>query len=221
MQTLPGGDNRQVVPTLLVLALAVGLAVSLWKPLYPHEQKLQHVPTVVALGCLYWSIRRGVLSTGSFACLAIFLALHIVGARYIYSYTPYDDWIRAITGSSPADWFGWQRNHYDRFVHFAFGALFVRPTAELAVRYGGMSRSWGTAFGVLSVLGASLVYEVAEWLLTLVASPLDAEAYNGQQGDFWDAQKDMALAAAGALVAAAWGRRPRLPVQVESRDPVV
>jgi putative membrane protein len=29
-----------------------------------------------------------------------------------------------------------------------------------------------------------------------------ADRYNGQQGDFWDAQKDMALATFGACVAA-------------------
>ncbi len=30
----------------------------------------------------------------------------------------------------------------------------------------------------------------------------DADAYNGQQGDVWDAQKDMAFAMAGAMLTA-------------------
>lgn len=30
----------------------------------------------------------------------------------------------------------------------------------------------------------------------------NADAYNGQQGDMWDAQKDMACAALGALLVA-------------------
>jgi putative membrane protein len=33
--------------------------------------------------------------------------------------------------------------------------------------------------------------------------PKDAEAYNGQQGDLWDAQKDMVLAFVGSLVSVA------------------
>ena len=33
--------------------------------------------------------------------------------------------------------------------------------------------------------------------------------YNGQQGDMWDAQKDVALAALGALVGLAFGRARR------------
>jgi putative membrane protein len=37
----------------------------------------------------------------------------------------------------------------------------------------------------------------------MILSPRDADAYNGQQGDFWDAQKDMSFALAGALLATA------------------
>jgi len=46
--------------------------------------------------------------------------------------------------------------------------------------------------------------KIFEWLLTLVMAGADADAYNGQQGDIWDAQKDMACAGSGALLAAAW-----------------
>ena len=48
---------------------------------------------------------------------------------------------------------------------------------------------------------ASVVYELFEWLLTLVAPANQADNYNGQQGDMWDAQKDMALALLGASMA--------------------
>ena len=48
---------------------------------------------------------------------------------------------------------------------------------------------------------ASALYEIFEWLLTLLVAPDMADAYNGQQGDPWDAQKDMALAMAGAAIA--------------------
>ena len=50
-----------------------------------------------------------------------------------------------------------------------------------------------------------LLYELFEWGLTMVLSPQDAAAYNGQQGDMWDAHMDMLLATLGAL--AAWPRR--------------
>jgi putative membrane protein len=55
---------------------------------------------------------------------------------------------------------------------------------------------------VESVFAVSALYEIFEWLLTLTMEGSLATAYNGQQGDLWDAQKDMALAALGALLAA-------------------
>ena len=53
------------------------------------------------------------------------------------------------------------------------------------------------------VLACSCLYEIFEWLLTIVAAGPMADDYNGQQGDIWDSQKDMALAAAGAVTSSA------------------
>ena len=50
----------------------------------------------------------------------------------------------------------------------------------------------------------TVFYEVFEWQLTLWLSGDAAENYNGQQGDVWDAQKDMALAMLGATLSAAY-----------------
>ncbi|MDO9361846.1 MAG: DUF2238 domain-containing protein, partial [Sphingopyxis sp.] len=134
------------------------------------------------------------------ACIVAFMALHTLGGRYAYSNVPYDDWARALTGTTMSDAFGWTRNHYDRLVHFAFGALSVVPVAEIALRWGGLSRR-GAAFTVLGwVLAISCLYEIFEWLLTIVAAGETADRYNGQQGDMWDAQKDMALATLGAIL---------------------
>jgi putative membrane protein len=42
---------------------------------------------------------------------------------------------------------------------------------------------------------------VFEWAIAIIAAPDYAERYNGQQGDWWDAQKDMALALLGSALA--------------------
>ncbi|MDG2370574.1 MAG: DUF2238 domain-containing protein [Flavobacteriales bacterium] len=47
----------------------------------------------------------------------------------------------------------------------------------------------------------SVFYEVFEWMLTLINGDI-ATDYNGQQGDVWDAQKDMALAMLGSTLTA-------------------
>jgi len=52
----------------------------------------------------------------------------------------------------------------------------------------------------MTILSMSMIYEVFEWSISIFLSPEDAEAYNGQQGDYWDAQKDMALASLGAFI---------------------
>lgn len=192
------------VQASLILATALLLAASLIGALYPREQWLQHAPTIVAMAALAWAARRRWMSDAAFACLVAMLWLHIIGARWIYSYVPYEQFCDAVLGSGPREWFAWKRNHYDRLVHFAFGALTTLPIAQSLHRYAG--QGWRSA--LLSAIGAvaalSAVYEILEWLLAVIAAPEFAEHYNGQQGDAWDAQKDMALAVAASLPAAAW-----------------
>lgn len=179
------------------------LALSLIGAPFPEEQYLQHIPTVVALGLIAVSVRKGWLTTASLMCILAFLWLHILGARYIYSNVPYDDWASSLFGVSISETFGWRRNHYDRLVHLGSGMLFMLPVMELARVRGKMSPAWALLFALLTVMTIGALYEVFEWLLTVVMAPDDADAYNGQQGDAWDAQKDMALAFAGTVIVAA------------------
>lgn len=44
-----------------------------------------------------------------------------------------------------------------------------------------------------------MLYEWLEWLIAIGLSPEEAENYNGQQGDMWDAHKDILLATIGAI----------------------
>ena len=175
------------------------LLVSLIRPLYPFEQTLQHIPTVIGLILLAVAARRQWLSPQSIAAICLFLWLHILGARYIYTYVPYDEWTDAVFGKSLSDALGWQRNHYDRLVHFAYGFLASIPIYELARSRGKLGPPAAILIVAAAALGTSALYEIAEWMLTLFVSPEQARRYNGQQGDIWDAQKDMALALAGML----------------------
>lgn len=192
---------------LLGVLLALLLLAQVDQP-YPEVALLQHIPTAVFLLTSPWLLRRWPLTTASVACIVLFLALHTLGGRYAYSNVPYDDWAQALAGSTLSEAFGWTRNHYDRLVHFAFGALSVIPVAEIARRRGGLG-PLGAALAALGwVLAISCLYEIFEWLLTIVAAGETADRYNGQQGDIWDAQKDMALATLGAvLVLPLAGRR--------------
>ena len=189
----------EVQKRLTGLLLILLLLAQIEQP-YPEVALLQHLPTMLLIIASPWLLRRWPLSTASVACIVLFMALHTLGGRYAYSNVPYDDWARALTGGTLSEAFGWTRNHYDRLVHFAFGALTAVPVAEIARRWAGLGPR-GAAVAVLGwALALSCLYEIFEWLLTIVAADEAADRYNGQQGDIWDAQKDMALAALGAVV---------------------
>jgi putative membrane protein len=170
-------------------------------PPYPRELVLQHVPTVAAVATLVVLRRRTALSRASARLALAFLTLHVLGARYLYSYVPYDDWSMAVFGRSLSAHCGFTRNHYDRLVHFAYGVLLFFPAREAFGRRFGRGGLAADLLAVQFILATSALYELIEWCVALVFAPDWAEHYNGQQGDQWDAQKDIGLAALGGLVA--------------------
>jgi len=172
----------------LLGAFGALVAVTWINPKWPAEQALHSSLTVVALIAL-WLLRKR-LDTTQWAWALLFLALHTIAARWLYSYVPYDDWTDALFGVRLSEVFSWQRNNFDRLVHFSYG---VCLTAVLRQRW------WRS---LETVLATSAAYELLEWAVAMTLAPDVAEAYNGQQGDMWDAQADMAIAALGALVAA-------------------
>jgi putative membrane protein len=187
----------------LLAGVAVLAGLSFIDPPYPHEIVLQHIPTAIAVVLLALSHRFVTMSERSFTLIVVFLIVHIVGARWIYSYVPYDEWSQALFGRRLSDVFGWRRNHYDRFVHFSYGLLFAYPIRELCLRHFGVSRRFANYIALEFTMATSMVYELVEWGIAMALAPDAAERYNGQQGDMWDAQKDMALATLGACIAIA------------------
>lgn len=184
---------------MMLVVLAVVAIITYIDPVFPQEQFLQQAGTILLVALMLTDLRKRWFSNLAFLGIALFTVLHLIGARYIYSYVPYQEWLQCL---GDWEWLHSTRNHYDRLVHLLFG-LFLFP-ALLEV-----SRNRITSRQVMAVLVAwlmvqagSLIYELFEWALTLVLSPEDAEGYNGQQGDVFDAQKDMALATLGSTIAA-------------------
>jgi len=191
--------NQRWVKFALLGLYFLALVVSCIHPPYPDEIYLQHSATLLMAILLIYATVKNNLSNKAFALIFVFMLFHIIGARWIYSYTPYDQWIKSFSGFSINSYFGFKRNQYDRLIHFLFGFLMLVPLREIYYRWFGCPRKFTTHVALLFILSMSMLYEVFEWFISVVMSPEDAEAYNGQQGDFWDAQKDMALAMAGAL----------------------
>ncbi len=176
------------------------LILSCIHPIYPHEMYLQHTVTLIVAVILFYITIKNNLSDNAFLLITGFMVFHIIGARWIYSFTPYDQWIKSLTGLSINSYFGFQRNQYDRLVHFLFGFMMLIPIREFYNKCLNYTGRIAILLAFLSILSMSMVYEVFEWSISIFLSPADAEAYNGQQGDYWDAQKDMAMALLGAIM---------------------
>jgi putative membrane protein len=191
------------------VAMLAVFAASWWRPLWPVEQGMHASIAVVGMAWLVVHARRWPVSTGAFAAICLFIAVHSVAARWLYSNVPYDDWSRAWLGWSPQRAFGWERNHADRFIHLLYGLCFAPALVQWVRARWAVARGAAFALMLLLVMASSLVYEWLEWGVALTLAPDQAEAYNGQQGDMWDAHMDMLLAALGAAVAGAFAVRPR------------
>ncbi len=188
--------KRTKIALLIVVMVIAGC--SLINPIYPHEQLLQQAGTVLLLAVMVMDIFRCRFSLLAYVCIALFTVVHIIGARYIYSYVPYQECFSAVNLDLNS-LFGTKRNGYDRFVHFAFGFVMLPVLYELVEHK--LKRPLVSLFMAwLMIQFGSLIYELFEWSLTIYLSPTDAENYNGQQGDIWDAQKDMALALLGSTL---------------------
>ena len=192
------------LPRAQLAALIAALAVfgATWiHPLWPRDQALHSSLTVVGFAWLVLHARRWPMRNGDFIAICAFIAVHCVAARWLYSNVPYDAWLQSLMGWSPNEAFGWQRNHFDRLIHLLYG-LCLTPAVHrsLRQRWPGLGIGAGFTLAVMAVMCTSLVYEWAEWGIALMLSPDAAEAYNGQQGDVWDAHMDMLLATVGALL---------------------
>ena len=166
---------------LLTVFLAL-LAASWIDPPYPDDLALQHAPTLIALVALAVAHRFRRFTALTLTLVFAFLVLHVLGARHLYSFVPYDAWLEGLLGQSLSDRFGWTRNHYDRFVHFCFGLLLAYPAHEVIQRSLKLPRGWSYCFSVQWVMAASLLYEVLEWQVAVFFAPDWADRYNGQQG---------------------------------------
>jgi putative membrane protein len=180
------------------LQLMVGWLALLWvvtavDPLFPRDWLLENLLVFAWSAILVFSYRRFRFGNVSYFLFTVFLSLHLVGAHYTYSETPFGFWMQ--------DWLGFERNHYDRLVHFSFGLLLAYPMREILLRESGISSYWSYSMAVSCVVAFSAVYEMLEMIAAMLVSPELGAAYLGTQGDEWDAQKDALLAFIGAIIA--------------------
>jgi len=191
-------DRYPVVLFALLLLVSGLLAIS------PHDRAdwaLENGLLVIGVVVLVATRRALPLSRVSYTLIFLFLCLHSVGAHYTYSEVPYDEWFATLTGRTLSSLTGASRNHYDRLVHLAYGLLLAYPIREVFLRVAEVRGFWGYYLPLDVTMATSMLYELIEWAAAELLGGELGTAYLGSQGDPWDAQKDMALATAGAVVA--------------------
>ena len=162
---------------------------------------LENALSVAGVSALAALHRRLPFSRVSYTLIFVFLCLHTVGAHYTYSEVPYDAWFEQLTGRTLNSLVGWQRNNFDRVVHFAYGLLLAYPVREVFLRVADARGFWGYFLPLDVTMSTSMLYELIEWGAAAVFGGDLGQSYLGTQGDVWDAHKDMALASLGALAA--------------------
>jgi putative membrane protein len=188
------------VKVLLALLSVWWIALAI-EPVDRHAWLLENALLLVAVVMLVATYRRFPLSRGSYSQIFVFLCLHTLGAHYTYAAVPYDRWWALLSGGTFNELVGWDRNNFDRVVHFSYGLLLAYPIRELFLRIAGVRGFWGYFLPLDLTMSTSALFELVEWLAADLFGGDLGVAYLGMQGDVWDAQKDMALASLGALIA--------------------
>ncbi|MGD9391224.1 MAG: DUF2238 domain-containing protein, partial [Thioalkalispiraceae bacterium] len=171
---------------------------------YRSDWLLENV-LVFVFFALMWQARKHVrFSNLSYLLMFIFLFLHEIGSHYTYAEVPYDAWFQSLTGHTFNALVGWERNHFDRVIHFLYGVLLMYPVREFFVQLARLNGFWSYFFPFMAMAASSVFYEQIEWAAAEIFGGELGMAYLGTQGDIWDGHKDMGLASLGALLAISW-----------------
>ncbi len=154
---------------------------------------LENILVFLFLGFLLLTYKRYQFSDLSYLLMCVYLCGHVYGSKYTYAENPLGYWLQ--------DKFDWERNHYDRIIHFSFGFLLAYPMRELFLTWLKFPAWVAWTLPVEVTLSISGFYELVEWAVADLFFPEQGLAYLGTQGDTWDAQKDIALAFFGAIIA--------------------
>jgi putative membrane protein len=192
--------RRIYLPALAVIFLLFAIVMAI-DPVNRHDWLLENVLVILFVLLIAGTYRRFPLSRLSYTLIFLFLMLHEIGSHYTYALVPYDEWFRSMTGTGLNELLGLERNHFDRFTHFAYGLLLAYPIREVFIRIADVKGFWSYFLPLDLTMSTSMLYELVEWGAASFFGGELGQAYLGTQGDVWDAHKDMALASLGALIA--------------------
>ena len=177
--------------------IVTGVFVLFWlalaiNPVHPGIWAMENLLVAVIFPVVLWLDSKYNFNNGTYLILTAFVILHLFGAHFTYEKMSYFTWL--------SEWGGWQRNYYDQLIHFLFGLMVFVPFFEIFYHQG-ISRNLSYLIAFLFIGAISAWYEVIEWLAMVIFCREQDCVQFITQGDVWDAQKDMAYAFIGTVIA--------------------
>lgn len=187
---IPSYNNRLQIFLLVLLLLIIA-----WSWIDPHDRFtwwMETFPVLIVLPVLIVSRETFRLSCLLYWLIFAHCSILLIGAHYTYAEVPAGAWAK--------EYFGFQRNHYDRLGHVMQGLVPAIGARELLIRTSDLKRGkWMFVVVIFGCLGVSAIYEIIEWVTAAITGE-GADAFLGTQGDPFDTQKDMAFAGLGAVL---------------------
>lgn len=180
-----------------VFMLLSAIGVLIWSIIHPEKfitWVAEALPVIIFVSILVITYKKFTFTNIAYVFIWINVILVLIGAHYTYPKVPFFNWIR--------DMFNLSRNHYDRFVHFFYGATAFTVIREFFVRRNILNKKKWLLPVVISIcLASSTIYELVEFAAALIMGEGNAKDFLAMQGDIWDTQWDITMALIGVFIA--------------------
>jgi putative membrane protein len=183
------------LPITVAFLVLLSLLLSGIAPYDRATWLMETLPVMIALPLLITTYRKFRLTDMLYVLIGLHALVLIVGGTYTYARVPIGFYVQ--------DWFGLDRNPYDKLGHLMQGFVPALIAREILLRMRYLTSRRMTAFLCVAIaLAISAVYELIEWGAA-IAMGQGADEFLGTQGDVWDTQSDMLCAMIGSILAIA------------------
>jgi putative membrane protein len=177
--------------TLLLSLFCIGFICSGIMPYNYGIWAGEIFPTVVGLIIIITTFKKFRYTTFTYSAILVACYFMFIGSHYSYAREPLFEWIK--------NYFGQDRNNYDKLGHFVQGMVPVLISRELFIRKIIIrDAKWISFISFCICLATTSFYEIAEYIVCTSAGA-DSDSFLGMQGNIWDSQSDMLFAALGGL----------------------
>jgi putative membrane protein len=178
------------------ILLGAYLIVFVWLGINPYARDVWYVENgpifAIVLGLLIMWIKGLRFSNLSYLLMSVLIFMHTVGGHYTFERVPFE-WFNQF--------FGFERNMYDRVAHFTVG-FYAFPLMEYLVSRKLVAKKWvGYMTSICFIMAVAAIYELFEWYYAATYGGEAGAAFLGSQGDIWDAQKDILMDTLGGILA--------------------